>query len=88
MVQSAKHSLASDNVPCRKVMTVAAYRRGWVDWPGNAWTQTGVNSSVIVIGDPVRQDLLQMPLPKRDQEVQALPSDRSHYTFAAGVSLG
>jgi len=37
-----------------------------------------VNSRVIVIGDPVRQEPFQMPLPKWDQEIQALPSDRPH----------
>jgi hypothetical protein len=37
-----------------------------------------VNSRVIVIGDPVRQEPSQLPLPKRDMEVQALSSDRSH----------
>ena len=51
-------------------------------------TKTGVNSSVIVMGDPVRQELFQMPLPKRDQEVQALPSDRPHQPLTDGVCLG
>lgn len=32
LVQSTEHSPASDNLPCRKVMTVAAYRWGWLDW--------------------------------------------------------
>jgi hypothetical protein len=69
VVQSAEHSLASENVSCRKVMTVTAHRWSWSDRVGNAGTKTSVNPSVIVVGDPVRQHLFQMPLPKRDQEV-------------------
>jgi hypothetical protein len=43
VVQSTEHSLASDHVPCRKVMTVAAHRWRWLDWAGNSRTKTGVN---------------------------------------------
>ena len=78
VVQSAEHCLASENVPCRKAMTMAAHRRRWSDRVGNAWTKTAVNSRVIVIGDPVRKEPFQMPLAKRDQEIQALPPDRPH----------
>jgi hypothetical protein len=57
VVQSTEHCLASENVPCRKAMTMAAHRWRWTDWAGNARTKTGVNSSVIVMGDPVRQEV-------------------------------
>jgi hypothetical protein len=58
-----------------------------VGWVGNARTETGVNSSMIVMGDPVRQELFQMSLPKRDQEVQAFPPDRSDQPLTDGACL-
>jgi hypothetical protein len=66
-------------------MTMAAHRWRWLDWVGNARTETGVNSSVIVMGDPLRQELFQMSLPKRDQEVQAFPSDGPDQPLTGGV---
>ena len=85
VVQSTEHSLAAENVPCRKAMTMAARRWRWLDWVGNARTETGVNSRMIVMGDPVRQELFQMSLPKWDQEVQAFPSDRPDQPLTDGV---
>ena len=87
VVQSTEHCLASEDVPCRKAMTMAAHRWRWLDWAGNARTKTGVNSSVIVMGDPMRQELFQMSLPKRDQEVQAFPSDGPNQPLTGGVCL-
>ena len=66
---------------------MATRRWQWLDWVGNARTETGVNSSVIVMGDPLRQELFQMSLPKRDLEVQAFPSDRADQSLADGVGL-
>ena len=48
-------TFASENVPCRKVMTVTAQRWRWSDRVGNAGTKTSVNPSVIIVGHPVRQ---------------------------------
>ena len=87
VVQSTEHCLASENVPCRKAMTIAAHRWRRLDGVRNARTKTGVNSSVIVMGDPVRQELFQMSLPKWDQEVQAFPSDRADQSLTDGVCL-
>ena len=87
VVQSTEHCLASENLPCRKAMTMAAHRWRWLDWVGNARTKTAVNSSMIVMGDPMRQELIQMSLPKRDQEVQAFPSDRPDQALTDGVCL-
>jgi hypothetical protein len=88
VVQSAEHGLPSKNVSRRKAMTMAAHRRRWSDRVGNAWTKTAVNSRVIVIGDPLRQEAFQMPLPKWDQEIQALPSDRPHQPLTEGIRFG
>ena len=88
VVQSAENCLATENVPCRKAMTMAARRWRWLDWVGNARTETGVNSSVIVMGDPLHQELFEMSLPKRNQEVEAFPSDRPDQSLTDGVCLG
>ena len=67
---------------------MAAHRRRWSDRAGNAWTNTPVNSRVIVIGDPVRQEPFQMPLLKWDQEIPALPSDRPYQPLTEGIRIG
>jgi len=69
-------------------MTVTTHWWSCSDRVGNAGTKTSVNPSVIVVGDPVLQHLFQMPLPERDQEVQALPSDRPDQPLTNGVCLG
>jgi hypothetical protein len=38
-----------------------------------------------MMGDPVPQELFQMSLPKRDQEVQAFPPDRPDQPLTDGV---
>ena len=47
-----------------------------------------MNSAMIVMQYPTVEKVLEMPLAQRDEEIQALPADRSHYTFASGISLG
>ena len=68
-----------------EAMTMAAHRRRWLDRVGNARTKTGVNSNVIAVGGPVRQEQFQMPRSHRDQEIQALPSDGPYQPLADGV---
>ena len=50
--------------------------------------QAHVNAAVIVMAYPPIENVLQMPLSQRDEEIQALPADRSYYTFASGIGLG
>jgi hypothetical protein len=52
------------------------------------WSQAHTDSAMIVVQDPTVEKMLEMPLTQRDDEVQALAVDCSHYTFASGVSLG
>ncbi|MCU1335391.1 MAG: hypothetical protein JWO19_972 [Bryobacterales bacterium] len=54
----------------------------------NTWAQGHVNASVIVMAYPPIENVLQMPLPQRDEEIQALPADGSDHTFASGICLG
>ena len=56
-------------------MTIVAHRWGWSDRVWDAGTKACVNSSVVVIGDPVRQEPSKMTLPKRDQLSQLSRSD-------------
>ena len=67
------------------VLPVHALVDAWL--ASHTWAKTGVNSGVIVVGDPVRQELFQMSFPKRDQEVQAFPSDRADQSLTGGVCL-
>jgi len=88
VVQSTEYCLASENVPCRNAMTMAAVRWRWPDRVGMTWTKTAVNSRMIVIADPVRQEPFQVPLYKWDQQIQTLPSDRPHQPLTEGVRFG
>ena len=47
-----------------------------------------MNAAMIVMQYPVVESVLEMPLAQRDEEIQALPADRSHHTFASGICLG
>jgi hypothetical protein len=47
-----------------------------------------MNSAMVVMQYPTVEKVLEMPLSQGDVEIQALPADRSHYTFASGIGLG
>jgi hypothetical protein len=47
-----------------------------------------MNSATVVMQNPTVEKVLERPPSQRDEEIQALPADRSHYTFASGISLG
>lgn len=44
-----------------------------LNWIWNSRAETHVNSGVVVMGEPAFEDLFQMPLPERNQKVQAFP---------------
>ena len=46
---------------------------------------THMNVLADIWADPVRQEAFQVPPPKWDQEIQALPSDRPHQPLTEGV---
>ena len=50
--------------------------------------QAHANSAVIVMEDPVVENVLQMPLSQGDQEVQAFSANRSDQTFANRICFG
>ena len=43
---------------------------------------------MIVMQYPTVENVLEMPLSQRDEEIQTLPADRSNYTLANSISLG
>ena len=47
-----------------------------------------MNAAMIVMQYPVLESAFKMPLAERDEEIQALPSDRSHHTLANGICFG
>ena len=47
-----------------------------------------MNAAMIVMQYPAVESVLEMPLAQRDEEIQALPSDRSHHTLANGICFG
>jgi hypothetical protein len=47
-----------------------------------------MNAPVIVMQYPTVESVLEMPLAQRDDEIQALSADRSHYSLANGVGEG
>ena len=47
-----------------------------------------MNAAMIVIQYPTVESVLEMPLAQRDEEIQALPADRSHHTLANGICFG
>jgi hypothetical protein len=54
----------------------------------NTRTQGHVNAAVVVVEYPPIENVLQMPLSQRDEEIQALPTDRSDQAFANSIRLG
>ena len=92
VVQSTEYCLASENVPCRKAMTMAAHRWRRTDWAGNARTKTCVNSSVIIMGDPVPQSCFRCRSPngirKSRHSRRIVPTSRSQTAFAFGARTG
>lgn len=47
-----------------------------------------MHSAMVVMQDSTAEKMLEMPLAKRDEKIQALPPDRSHHPFASGICLG
>jgi hypothetical protein len=47
-----------------------------------------MNSALVVMKYPMVENVLEMSLSQRDEEIQALSADGSHQTFASGMSFG
>jgi hypothetical protein len=62
-------------------------RRNRMHWCRDARTKIHVRASMIVVTDPLRQDVFQVALMKGDEEVQTLPELRAAEALAYGVCL-
>jgi hypothetical protein len=47
-----------------------------------------MNPTMVVMQDPAIKNLLKVPLAKRYEEIQALPTDRPDHPFASRIGLG
>ena len=90
MMQSAQYSLAAHSMALRKPVSMFGLRRRWMkrDRDRDARSQVHVNAAVIVMAYPPLENVLQMPLSQRDEEIQALSADGSHQALANGICLG
>jgi hypothetical protein len=54
---------------------------------GNAWTEAGVWSTMVVVKHPFLQDGPEMPFIQQDQPIQALATDRADQALAKRIRL-
>jgi len=47
-----------------------------------------MNAAMIVMENPLVEDLLQVPFAERNHEVQAVATDRTDQSLASGICLG
>ena len=47
-----------------------------------------MNAAMIVMENPLVEDLLQVPFSERNHEVQAVATDRTDQSLASGICLG
>jgi hypothetical protein len=87
-VQSTQHGFATHSVARRKPMSMLGVGRRRIKRGRYARSQAHMNAAMIVMQYPAVESVLEMPLAQRDEEIQALPADRSHHTLANGVGEG
>ena len=82
MVQTLQDRLGQDVPARRKLVTVGLGEghRSWF-WNGQAWSKTAMWTAVIVMGNPLRQNLSQVSFAERNHEVQA------NQSFTIGIGL-
>jgi len=76
-MQSAQHSFAAHSMALRKPLSML--RLGWrgIKWCRDTRSQAHVNATVIVKAYPTAENVLEMSLSQRNEEIQTLPTDRS-----------
>ena len=77
MMQSTEHSFAAHSMVLRKLVSMLNLGRRRKKRGGDTWAQAHVDPSVIVMEDPPIENVLEMSLSHRDQEIQTLPANRS-----------
>ena len=88
MVQSTEHSFAAHSIALGKPVSMLRSGRQGVTRGGDTRSQAHVNAAVIVMEYPTVENVFEMTLPQRDQEIQAFPTNRGDQTFANRVRFG
>src|ERR1700683_4827772 len=88
VMQSAQHRLATHSMALWKAVSMLRLGRRGGKRCRDTWPQTHVNTAVIVMAYPAIENVLEMPLSQRNEEVQTLPADRSDETLANRICLG
>ena len=76
-MKSAQHRLAAHLMAVRKAVSVLRLGRRGVKRRRDTRSKAHVNTAMIGMVYPPIEDFRQMPLPKRYEEIQAIPADRS-----------
>jgi len=76
-MQSAQRSFAAHSMASGKPVSMLRWGRRGMKWGRDTRSQAHVNAAVIVVAHPAMENVLQIPLAQRDEEIQALPADRS-----------
>ena len=88
MVQATQHSFVTHSVARWKSVPMIGAGRGRSKRVRYPRSQTHMNSALVVMKYPMVENVLEMSLSQRDEEIQALSADGSHQTFASGISFG
>ena len=88
VMKSTQHGFATHSVARRKLVSMLGVGRGWMKWCRDTRSQAHMNSAMVLMQYPAVENLLEMPLSQRDEEIQALPADGSDQAFASGIRWG
>ncbi len=81
-MQSAQHSSAAQSIALWESVSMLLLGRRGIKRRRDTRSQVHVNTTMIVVVNPVIENVLKMPLSQRYEEIQTLPADRSDQTFA------
>ena len=76
-MQSAQHSSAAHSMALRKPVSMLRLGRRGIKRCRDTRSQAHVNAAVIVMAYPTVENVLEMSLSQRNEEIQTLPADRS-----------
>jgi hypothetical protein len=86
-LQPAKRRRRGDGAPGGKPVSMWASRDFGLGWFRNSWSRRGVWAAAIVMGDELNDNHSQMPFVDRNQEVEALATNRPDQPFAVRIRL-
>jgi hypothetical protein len=87
-MQSAQHSLVAHSMALRNAVSMLRLGRRGAKRCRDTQSQAHVNTAVIVMAYPVIENLFEMPLFQRYEEVQTLPADSPDQTSQTALAWG